>query len=846
MQEQKNDLDQNIPQVELDQTQPIENNAPTPFNPLKDGSTILGFAVMFISLFVFFVNNSTNDFVSNPLDEGVFYVAHVAIIVSFFVVFFTRKKATKWYATRINGVLPWLVAFQIGAFMLNRSMSVFPVSSDWLQVALTFHCLAMVALTFRDFLSEKILNGLYFIMGVGLVIDLYFMIFTLPLAGFGVMAIWFLGLSFYAWSPFLKVLYSLIFMIRSKRFGLHFGKYYLGGIGFALAMILLFNWGWFGLVQKTRAAISNTQSALPEWVRVAQVLPPSVLTEKLLKSNVGGNSGLFGFESIGDRFHDPLVVIGNYFAPIPNLSHEDRSSALKAIFNERKDAERRLWNGDNLRTKNVSTAIELFLSQRLAYTEQTLIIENTLPKDSRWSTQEAIYVFQLPEGGVVTALSLWINDKEQKGFLVSQGKADSAYTAVVGIERRDPSVIHWREGNAVSVRVFPCMPDTVRKVKIGFTTPLRKENDQLIYENILFEGPPALSAKAQTVIYGADKVVSENLDFDKKDKKWEHNGKYHNEGWSAAFACPPLSNDAFSYNKKSYRVSEHTPQYEAFEPAEIYLDINKTWKDVFEKVWEKVKSKTVYAYHNNKMVRLDESNIQEVGKDLMKQNFSVFPLYAVKNPENALVITQNTAYTPDFKDLKGSPFEEAFSQKIPSGVAIRVFSVGETTFWKTLKQLRLARVQQGNWADLDKILTQRIFLKNDETTEKLVIEPAQIMITQDTAQTQNQATDHLFRMWAYNKALTMIGKNYFDKNYNTEWVVQLAVKANVVTPVSSLIVLETQADYDRFDIKRDKNALGNAALHGAGAAPEPHEWALIGLGISVILWTLRKRKIAVN
>ena len=186
--------------------------------------------------------------------------------------------------------------------------------------------------------------------------------------------------------------------------------------------------------------------------------------------------------------------------------------------------------------------------------------------------------------------------------------------------------------------------------------------------------------------------------------------------------------------------------------------------------------------------------------------------------------------------------KEKFVNKHKNPEKIRVFSRGSTTYWNTLKQLRIARIQQGSLGDLDKILTQKMFLKEAETAEKVVIEPSKIMISEENKTSENKATDHLFRLWAYNKTMALIGDNYsnqfFDdkKAENTEGPLRLSEKAHIVTPVSSLIVLEKQADYDRFDIKNSKNALGNAALNNSGAAPEPHEWALILLGLSFVAY----------
>lgn len=81
---------------------------------------------------------------------------------------------------------------------------------------------------------------------------------------------------------------------------------------------------------------------------------------------------------------------------------------------------------------------------------------------------------------------------------------------------------------------------------------------------------------------------------------------------------------------------------------------------------------------------------------------------------------------------------------------------------------------------------------------------------------------------------------YFTEEIDTN-LVNRAKQAYVVSPLSSLIVLETQNDYDRFGIKKSKNSLGNAGV--SGAVPEPHEWALIILSLSIMAYLyFRKRK----
>ena len=103
------------------------------------------------------------------------------------------------------------------------------------------------------------------------------------------------------------------------------------------------------------------------------------------------------------------------------------------------------------------------------------------------------------------------------------------------------------------------------------------------------------------------------------------------------------------------------------------------------------------------------------------------------------------------------------------------------------------------------------------------------------------APDHLMRLFTYNNVLKSVGKNHFHlKSLENELITE-AQEAHVVTPISSLLVLETQADYDRFDIKKSKNSLDNASISNSGSVPEPHEWILILLVAMLTLYFYLKK-----
>jgi XrtN system VIT domain protein len=90
-----------------------------------------------------------------------------------------------------------------------------------------------------------------------------------------------------------------------------------------------------------------------------------------------------------------------------------------------------------------------------------------------------------------------------------------------------------------------------------------------------------------------------------------------------------------------------------------------------------------------------------------------------------------------------------------------------------------------------------------------------------------KAPDHLQRLFSYNDIMRKTGSRYFAQDYITDELIGEAEKSFVVSPVSSLIVLETQDDYERFGIENNMNSLKNASMKSSGAVPEPHEWMLI-------------------
>jgi XrtN system VIT domain protein len=307
---------------------------------------------------------------------------------------------------------------------------------------------------------------------------------------------------------------------------------------------------------------------------------------------------------------------------------DDRVKILQSVFSDRHNGNERLWSGDNLTTSYIMTDVDVYPSLRLAYTEKYLNIRNNLI-DHRWrgETQEAIYTFQLPEGAVITSLSLWIAGKEEKGILTSKQKATEAYKTIVGVERRDPSVVHWQEGNTVTVRVFPCTPGEERKFKIGITSPLVEQDGEVLYKNVTFRGPSASRAR-ETVrvrfIGAAEDVVLPSR-FEKdvnEDYFMEH---VYDPDFSISFGALPLRQNQFSFDGYTYAMKPYHPQFQKVWIDQIFLDINSSWSDdEIDAAETFIKDYKVYSVVNNKLVQLTDENWNEESVKSVTATFQSF------------------------------------------------------------------------------------------------------------------------------------------------------------------------------------------------------------------------------
>ncbi|MBD2752829.1 XrtN system VIT domain-containing protein [Spirosoma validum] len=861
----------------VDQHDQIDSNLPVNYRPsflapFNDATFQLGFILLSLSATLFLLY----DILSDPRREaggnvGMIMI-HYGLAVGFSILLLTTgfyKTGREDYCgrrpTRWLGLLLWLIS----AYALNREMAVFQQSTTWLCWALVAIGLAMVVYTWKESLSIRGQQLLYAVFAFGFLLFVYMAFYLVKLYPISVPMLIGLGLSIHTFVPFALALALGKRLWIDTRQEEHLRPGVTVGLCATIAVVSVFLTGWFRTLNrieqtKQEATIRKT-SDLPDWVLVAQHLKPGWITDRLLLSGrvydqgrffSGSKWGLGNLTSLDDvKRHDPLVVIASVLHPANVVSDKEKLALLKIRSSERHGTEEKFWMGRHLTTEEVVSQVRIWPQFRLSYTEQTVRIRN----QARNTTEEALFTFHLPAGSAVSSMSLWVNGKEESAYLTTVAKADSAYRTVVDVQSRvmarDPAVVYWQEGNRVTVRVFPCRAGEDRRVKLGITSPLRLENNTLVYQNPYFEGPDAESATELVNIDFTTPPTDLNVPWlfsNLTNNTLRHQGDY-NPDWALRFQAPPLSTEAFVLDGRTYQMELYRPTLESFTPTDVFLDVNVQWSEAeFRTAYQAaVQEKSRVWVFMDGMHQLSDQNLDATYEQLKSQSFSLFPVYRIANPETSLLITKGTPTSPLLSDLRNSPFADHFGLLAKHETPIRTFCLNPmpSPYIQSLNELRVLNVTQGTSADLVQFLGQtHQFPHHPDQADRIVLSGAGVAIREqlNTGVVSSKAPNHLARLFSYTHLLQQIGRHYFVKNYQTDTLITEAQRANVVSPLSSLIVLETTADYDRFGIKKDHLGLDNATFKEEGAVPEPHEWAMLIMVLGLLSYLSWKKHYALR
>lgn len=763
--------------------------------------------------------------------------------------FLILRKRTKYIHLTPFLMLNWI----IGCFSLNVFIPIFQDLPVWIYIATFTFCIS------NFFLYQKTVASLgtiliYFINGVTFWTIFYFALFLIPAFPYSLIGILALGMGFYGLVPgIILIIHTLTVLLRLPQNRYYFISFSTG-FSFVFVAFLIFSTGLVlesrKINQMTQINSFNNNNDLPAYIAVSQNLKPNFFNEILLKKDIVymNVDNFFSFDGFGSfnkqqfnetKIHNPFISIGYLLCEDLNLSKDDRINILKSNFNKRLETEEQLWDGDDIFTKSIKEDVKIYPDSRLAYTEITMKAECA---GKTWENQEAIYSFQLPEGSVATSLSLWVNGVERKGVLTTKEKAKKAYSEIVGVQNRDPSLMQWKEGNKVVVRVFPISRQMPRTFKCGFTTPLKVEDNKMKYQSLSIKGPNISNAKTISRIQTVGNTsIETSKDFELQKGFYMNQSKGHDD-WEASLPLNKINHDSFVWKNKAYEVSEIQKTLIRFTPSEIILDLNENWTTKQIESFINLDQASIFVFVNGQKTAINKENFKAIQLNFEDYQYSLLPLF--KLAENSLVITKSGNFSTNFEDLEDSDYlKKIKSQTKQRNIKVINISSDINPFWQTAKEQKYVKYAQSSLTNCLKMIKQHQFplYKTDENS--INIEPAQISIHENATNniSKSNGSNHIYRIYAFGKVLEEQVKIQNDTLATNQYV-ELAKDANIVTPISSLIVLETDEDYKKNGIEQNVNTLGNASINNDGSVPEPHEWLLMIIGISTLYFYYRKTK----
>lgn len=127
--------------------------------------------------------------------------------------------------------------------------------------------------------------------------------------------------------------------------------------------------------------------------------------------------------------------------------------------------------GLTLDSSNLKTVVNA--EAGTAYTLWTMEFKNEQAID-----QEARAQLRLPQGGVVSRLTLWVNGEPREAAFGRSSQVRKAYQDVAVVRRRDPVLVTLSAPDQVLMQCFPVPANGGKiKVRIGITAPLKFQNE---------------------------------------------------------------------------------------------------------------------------------------------------------------------------------------------------------------------------------------------------------------------------------------------------------------------------------------------------------------------------------
>lgn len=491
------------------------------------------------------------------------------------------------------------------------------------------------------------------------------------------------------------------------------------------------------------------------------------------------------------------------------------------------------------------------------YLEWTLTLKN----ETR-SPQEAIAQIQLPPGAVVSRLTLWINGEEREAAFAGKGQVTDAYNAVK-TRRRDPVLITNSGKDRVSMSASPVPVDGEMKIRIGITMPLELENETTGRLQMPYFQERNFAVSAEHAIWFESKkpleIANQNFIQEQLPKFFSVRGKVSDEeliklgspirvikSADVANVWTRDKNDPQKIVRQEIKESDKPKSQRII----FVVDTSARMKDFQNEIARTLKNisfdaetalvltggnglntetsapGTFVGSPNEIAARIENADF-DGGADAVEAIAKAWEL-AQEKPGSAIV----WIHAPQIVQL-ASPqnLKQMWARRADSPIIYSLQSkLGRDVIEKKLNESNIVETvtRFGSLGDdlsrhLERISRHRRFEFIRMAGAAKSFKP--LTNTKETS-------DHLARLWANDEVTRLLA----DKSPgNEQAALDLAIKYQLVTPVSGAVVLETKEQYDQFDLRP-------VEANTVPTIPEPEEYLLFGVVLSLVIWMFWRAK----
>ena len=663
-------------------------------------------------------------------------------------------------------------------------------------------------------LENKVYRLLLFIgRSITFAYTFYFFLVFLPFLPLSVIAIIAIGTGFLMLTPLL--LFVIHINELSKGFSYlktHFSKKLIIGIsvlGFLTIPAFITT-----TYLKDKSVLNETLSYLysPDYSKQYDIdkssLQKTLNVIKSHKDHRGSGGGIFG---------NGIPYLSSYFnwLVMDNFTLSDsKINTIERIFFGKTSFELRTDNiqNDNVQISNISTSSTYDKAQNAWKSWVDLEITN---KSENTRFAEYATTIDLPEGCWISDYYLYVGDKKEPGILAEKKSAMWIFSQIRN-ENRDPGILYYLTGNKVAFRVFPFSKDEIRKTGIEF---LHKETIKLNIDNNVVE----LGNIEETVYENIETEYIAYVSVQQKQKLKSVKRKpyYH----FLVDVSKDKNNHSTDFIKRIESVLEtNKPLSENAQISFINSYVNTTSLDNDWKV--KYKNQTFKGGFN-----LDRA-IRKTLFNAYKDKSKTYPVIVVVTES-----IQNAVLDKDFTDFKFTfPESNLFFNLDRNGI-LKEHSLTENPIKELPEILRECMF-------CETVLEYKLsdnsiaYLPNNN-------EPS-IILKKDVF----EVSDREIKEKNWQSALSMqgqwISQIMHPETSDKEWLnlVKYSFVSKVMTPVTSYLVVENEAQKAMLKKKQEQVLSGNKSLDLGEDTQRMSEPSLILLTflLGLILWFREKRK----